>query len=637
MSGIFGIIHRDGRPDNTADLERMRDDMAHRGPDGSDIWLDGSAGLGQLMLCATPESRNEPHPLKDSESGLVITADARIDNREELFAKLNGSSSRMNPLLRVPDSQVILEAYKRWGEGCVDHLLGDFAFAIWDAREKRLFCARDHMGIRPFYYYLDDKLFVFASSALGVVSSGLMPRKVNEERIADYLVFELEGADKTSSWFQGVHRLPPATTITLSRSGFLVSEYWKPGAGPELTLSSDEAYVEALEEVLNHAIRARLRSHKPVASMLSGGVDSSVIAGISRKLLSSQSRGQFPTFSGVSEDGEECRESFFSRQLVSQGGLNATLLKPSDVSRFEESILKVDAVMEDPFDAAWILHKMIYLSAKKNGHVAVMDGIDGDGVASLTTSYPLFLMRSGRFLEAHREMIGLRRKTHCDNYPMWREYSDALRALLIPRFASRLKRRLLRSDFKEIDKGYLVSRDFVARLRLPERLSRYRDEVAVSGCRSLREAHIKRMGVPYLTAGVERYNRLGSICGVEQRAPLLDKRVVEFCISLPWQLKVRHGWNKYALRLLAEKLVPGEIAWRTGSERINWKFWKAWYAMNQFKGKPVGIQDFGSLAECLDKQKFFGRLSQAESDNLEAIELIQNIIYLKSWIERNCG
>ncbi|NND58418.1 MAG: asparagine synthetase B, partial [Xanthomonadales bacterium] len=146
MSGIFGIIRRDGGTVSSEELERLGVAMAHRGPDGKDFWLEGYAGLGQLMLRSTPESADEKLPWQDTESGLVITADARIDNREELLGKLSG----LNSLL--PDSQLILEAFKLWGEACVDHLLGDYAFAIWDLRNRRLFCVRDRMGGGSFCY-----------------------------------------------------------------------------------------------------------------------------------------------------------------------------------------------------------------------------------------------------------------------------------------------------------------------------------------------------------------------------------------------------------------------------------------------------------------------------------------------------
>ena len=144
MSGILGIINLDRQPVDQLDLDRMLQVLAHRGPDGKRIWADGSVGLGQLMLCTTPESVTEQLPWKDPQSGLCITADARIDNRSELSVALSLETSIAK---QSPDSQLILKAFGKWGENCVDHLLGDFAFAIWDSSNRYLFCARDPFTI----------------------------------------------------------------------------------------------------------------------------------------------------------------------------------------------------------------------------------------------------------------------------------------------------------------------------------------------------------------------------------------------------------------------------------------------------------------------------------------------------------
>ena len=219
MSGIFGIVQLDGRPLQSHDLESMRDALAHRGPDGGSIWVGANAGLGQLMLHTTPESLHENLPRYDPKSGLVITADARIDNRADLLASLSltGADSR-----DLPDSQIILAAFLRWGSSCAEHLLGDFSFVIWDAQRRKLFCARDHMGIRPLYYYQSGKLLVFASSAQAVVSTPLVPERISDERVADFLVGELEGVNNRCTFFQDVWRLPPAHTAEFSDLGFRV-------------------------------------------------------------------------------------------------------------------------------------------------------------------------------------------------------------------------------------------------------------------------------------------------------------------------------------------------------------------------------------------------------------------------------
>ena len=158
MSGIVGIYRPEGIVAN-ADLERMVETISHRGGDGSSVWTEGPIGLGHRMLHTTPESLHEKLPLVSDSHDLTITADARIDNREELWTALGFSGS---PHVEVADSQLILASYERWGERCPEKLLGDFSFAIWDRRKQVLFCARDHYGVRPFnYHYRPGQAFVY--------------------------------------------------------------------------------------------------------------------------------------------------------------------------------------------------------------------------------------------------------------------------------------------------------------------------------------------------------------------------------------------------------------------------------------------------------------------------------------------
>jgi asparagine synthase (glutamine-hydrolysing) len=149
MSAIFGVYNLDGKPVSPQLLEKMSNILKHRGTDNSGVWSDTSIGLGHRMLGATPESQNEKLPHVSIDKSLVITADARLDNREQLIDLLSPFAKDDS---LITDSELILSAYKKWGDGCAEHLLGDFAFAVWDTLQQKLFCARDHFGVKPFYY-----------------------------------------------------------------------------------------------------------------------------------------------------------------------------------------------------------------------------------------------------------------------------------------------------------------------------------------------------------------------------------------------------------------------------------------------------------------------------------------------------
>ena len=202
MSGITGIYFVDGRPVDASRLERMVNVLSHRGPDGIGMWSEGPVGFGHRMLWTTPESRRETLPLVSQCDGLVITADARIDNREELADLLDINN---NQLELLSDSALILAAYERWGEDSPEKLLGDFAFVIWDRRKRELFAARDFFGTKPFYYYFGGGTFAFASEIKSIFRSGVVARIVNEVRVADFLSASgPEGDDCTITCYRGV-------------------------------------------------------------------------------------------------------------------------------------------------------------------------------------------------------------------------------------------------------------------------------------------------------------------------------------------------------------------------------------------------------------------------------------------------
>lgn len=162
MSGIFGLIYTEGKPSLQTRLEAMLSALSRRGPDNAGLWHSNTVGLGHRMLCTTPEAHFESLPFHDIPSGCIITSDARVDNRDDLIHSLGKNVFKTDV---IPDSIILLQAYLKWGESCVNHILGDFAFGIWDTRKRQLFCARDHLGIKPFTYCYQKDSFVFCSEA----------------------------------------------------------------------------------------------------------------------------------------------------------------------------------------------------------------------------------------------------------------------------------------------------------------------------------------------------------------------------------------------------------------------------------------------------------------------------------------
>jgi len=633
MSGIFGIVNFDGRPVRQAELKFMSSKMVHRGPDGCNIWLKNDVGLGLLMLCSTPESLNEPLPWEDPQSGLIITADARIDNRDELITTLSIDSGIAPP---IPDSQIIVAAFRKWGKSCVDHLLGDFSFVIWDQKKRQLFVARDHMGIRPFYYYSSGALFVFASSASAIAQVSRVSKQVNEARVADFLIDELEGINNTATFFNNIYRMPPAHFGLVEQNKISFHRYWEPDSDRCLQLASDDDYADALEEVLTLAIKARVRSQYPASSMLSGGVDSSTIVGISRKLHHENGSGPFRTYSAISDNSSNCIESHFIRLMIEQGELDPILVSPSVIKDYTSDFDRTNNVLEDPFDECWTMLRLIYLTARKHGSVVVMDGGDGDLITGITTGYPSYLLRQGEIIPALHEINAQRVKDYEGQIGWIKACSQAIRPALTPNWLRKLKASYWPSDLnKDYLKDAMLSDAFAKKVKLEDRWKEYRGQSTFGFCSSLRQAHAERIIVPYLTAGIERYNRIASYCGVEARQPFLDRRVVELCLSLPWQQKVQHGWMKYGLRNVLQRVAPAEVAWRSEFDSIMWKFAVAWNENNRQKNLSIISKNREQLLNVVDKKQLDQMLIKYTNNDADAMHPIWNIVTLLNWLKRN--
>jgi asparagine synthase (glutamine-hydrolysing) len=230
MSGICGLFRRTGEPVTSEPIEKMLGKLRHRGIDGQATWQSGNVGLGHCMLHVTLESLLERLPKYDGKSGYAITADARIDNRKELIATLAPDLEEDEP----SDSELILSAYRKWGVECPTHLLGDFAFAIVDQARQTVFCASDPVGVKSLYYYLSDREFVFASEIKALLALPEVPCRLNELRIAEYLVTLFE--DLTGTFYEGILRLPGACTLTVTRQSARIGQYWSLDPKRELRL-----------------------------------------------------------------------------------------------------------------------------------------------------------------------------------------------------------------------------------------------------------------------------------------------------------------------------------------------------------------------------------------------------------------
>lgn len=559
---------------------------------------------------------------------LCLIADARLDQRPALARELNLSASGR----RFTDPELILAAYRRWGVGCLEHLLGDFSFLLWDEPRGRLFCARDHLGLRPLYYARTAAGFVFGSSPDLLHTAGVIAPELNRQRVADYLAPGLEGISLTSSFFQSVVRLPPAHQLCVEADETKVACYWNPQERSELRFSSDAEAADAVMEVLGSAVSDRLSSVDNVASMLSGGLDSSLLACVTRSLSAGAQARQLTTISALSPEPGDCPDPFYVDLVRRALDSRHLSVSTSDMAKLLGELRSFSVAAGEPFDASMTMVAAICLKAKSAGFEAVMDGVDGDLVASLGDDYLQRLLFDGRWRTLAHEFMAMGR--------IWREevnlfglFRYTLLPGLVPTAFRALRRRSAPSRIAtRLCRDTLLSKSFINEVGLVERIGE-QQRLGPSGVpKTMAEAHLRRVTQPGLTVGIERYSRVADACGVSHLSPLLDKRFVEFCVNLPWNFKVRHGQSKYLFRQLLKDQGLPQLSQRHDKYGLGRVFTRNWMLLNRGDDERLLLQHEDRLAEFLDMDAY--RRSRAryfEEGKMDDYGMWQ-VIHLLRWL-----
>lgn len=553
MSAVYGVFHRDGRPVAPDVLARMASVLAHRGERAAQ-WHDRAISLGARTRATTPELEVEDNPLvRDS---VVLAADARIDNRADLFTALGVAHTERS---RTGDGELIAAAYSKWGEDCVEHLIGDFAFVLWDRIGRKLFCARDRMGVRPLYYHISDELFVYATETKALFCVDDVPREIDEMRVASHLLRTFW--NRESTFYKGVLRLPPAYTMTVTRDGARLRNYWALDGERQVDLASDDEYAEAFREIFNEAVRCRTRSNSSVASLLSGGLDSSSVAVVAREILRAEGRTPLHTLSGVFDEVTQCDERPYIEAVLAQGDCVPHYVHADSLSPLAE-IERVLWHMDEPFFTPHIsLDWALFRAGKEAGARVVLGGMDGDTAVGHGFAYQTELLLSGRigaFLSETRAVS--------------RNYGVALRELRWRRgLKPAVPNAVLQSwhwlrGRRRSDTHF--SRDFADRVGLLELERRYMRLPA----RTDREEYVRALQSNLIPYALEGNNRTAAAFGIETRHPFFDTRLLEFCAGLPPRQRLRDGVTRIILRNAVGNLLPQKISGRRDKANLGASF-----------------------------------------------------------------
>ena len=585
--------------------------LAHRGPDGCDMWHAGPVGLGHCALHTTPEAAEAEQPLADHSGRFVLTADARIDNRAELVSALDWAD---RPMASISDAELILGAYKKWGQECPEHLLGTFAFALWDDCDQHLFCARDRLGVRPFYYHRSaDGTFAFGTEIKALLFLDVVPNEINEVRIADFLA--KTSTDTETTFYRDILRLPPAHILRIDRRGSMqLRRYWTLDPQRETHLPNDEAYEQRFLELFTDAVRDRLRTNAPVGIMLSGGLDSSSVACVARDLLAQEGQLPLNTFSGVfpdlpPEEREIADESEYLDALEAQGGFKMhriALDKVSPLQNIESVIWHLD---RPPFICNVYLRDTLFRRARNEGIRVFLDGTEGDVTVSYGVAYlaELLLDRKWKKLETEMSALATRHGSTVSRLFNARlapfmnmqaqqnpwgfltqdlgrmsQLSGQSRARLLwhhalrPRMSQPVLKfidRLRGRDRADKPRFPIISRDLLERTRFPERLADQRPDFNPQSF----SARYKHWSSLHHDAGsiaviLEEVSHLAAMRGGEHAHPFYDVRLIEYCLSLPPEQKLQQGWTRSILRRAMEDILPTKIQQRTSKADLSPNF-----------------------------------------------------------------
>ncbi|MBI2883513.1 MAG: asparagine synthase (glutamine-hydrolyzing) [Candidatus Methylomirabilis oxyfera] len=552
MCGIAGVVTQ-GKPVERSCLEAMMQSLAHRGPDGEGMYLDGAVGLGHRRLAIIdPEGGRQP--LSNEDGSVWVTFNGCIYNYQELARDLRAAGHTFRT---HSDTEVIVHAYEQWGTACVTHFNGMFAFAIWDGGAQRLFAARDRLGIKPFYYVAGAEAFAFASEIKALIAGGCIRPELDPRGLQDYLTFQFCLDEKTL--FRGVQRLPPGHALVMHPGDPAhpqVFEYWDLQYDYD-SRHPEEYFVDHLKFLLEDAVRLQLRSDVPLGAHLSGGLDSATVVCLTARLLDGQG---LKTFTGAFDEGRAFDETPFARLIAKAAGADyhEVYLTSQD---FADTISKLIWHMDEPA-AGPGLFPQYFVSRLARQHVKVVLG--GQGGDELFLGYARYLIAyleqcfHGAILEtADQDRYAVTLESIIPNLPTLRGYQPLLQHFWKEGLFEDGSRRY----FRLIDRGEgmaaVVNQDAIDPTYSP-----YESFYALYSRKNL-PSLINRMTYFDLKASLPALlqveDRTSMAVGLESRVPLLDHRIVELMATVPPAIKFKGGRLKHLFREAVKQLVPVEI------------------------------------------------------------------------------
>jgi len=572
MSAIGGIYRLHQRPVVREDLSRLMDEMKPLGREGQSLWLDGPVALIHSLTRFSHEELLDQQPLHADR--LALTADLRLDNREELCRDLGIDPPRSRSMA---DSRLLFESYRKWGEDCPLHLLGDFAFAIWDDEKQKLFCARDHLGGFPFYYHHGLRFFAFATVARHLLSLPGVSSQLNESQIADLLVLLPNSLEST--YYQAVRNLPAGHSITINAHGAKLRCFWSLEGIPEIRFKRDDDYVEAFQELLEAAVSCRIRTPYRLGSFLSGGLDSSSIAVMAARKLQAENK-RLLTYTSVPREGAGISKRLgrfgderpFVEDIVDcAGNLDPQYLTMPGRSPLEnlEPAFRIAGPPQNIFN--YLLDQTIGEKAQQQGVRVMLDGSAGNfAMSRIGEGRLIALAVEGQWATLLRELGSLSKASGRSRW--WFIRSWILKPLFAPALAwvhfrwVRWGGRPRWTRYSAIHPDFARGQDVASRFRRLESQNRF-----LAGSRAPGEA-LKSLSQVLDTSNRDLGSVWKALYGISVRDPTRDRRLVTFALGVPDDQYLHDGQDRSLIRRAMSAMLPASVISnrRVGYQAADW-------------------------------------------------------------------
>ena len=547
MNAICGILHHAAGV--AQGLDAMLAALAEDGAEGG-RWTEDAVGLGCRRLASKAPGQAAPLLHFDRAAGLTLAADARLDDRDALCAALGVPHPER---AGSTDGDLILRAWVRWGRDCPNHLLGDYAFAVRDARRRILFCARDHAGARPFYHVRTPYGFAFASTVGAVLAVPGVEDGLDEASVATYLMGHIVRPPHT--FFQAVRNLPPGHALTVeedARAAVRLERYWRPENVPRAPPASDDAYAEELLDLFARAVKDRLRGADPVGTHLSGGFDSSGVTVLAARELRRQGRPPPLAFSWLADLGDvppddHCAPEYARVDAVcAQEGLRVLhrALRPADVA----AVLRRDGAF--PGVHIHLNEEAVQRSAAARGVRVLLSGFGGDEGASFGgLGYYAHLLLRLRWMRLAAEL-----RTR-EGSP-WKRLARAVALIVLAPSFLRKVSRFLRGV------APYHARGGPRRWLVHPAVAPWAKPMPTLWPIGVRSVQLQLLRYGHLNALMEGWAASGARRGIEYRYPLLDRRVLDFTLGLPPEQFRRGRWGRWLMRRALRSILPPVVCWQ---------------------------------------------------------------------------